>query len=349
LTIDTTANNKGGMVVRILSLLMFALAPIPALAQTPAADPAVVHANNIKSGEMAYKEGYFGERDDRLHFVEAGEGPMVILYHGFPSFWYSWFDQMEALKTRYRVVAVDGLGAGLSAKPENVEAYRVKQLAAQLDTLARHLNGRKRFILIGHDWGAALAFAYAQAYPKRLNAVIGLSAPPYNLFLDLVRDNEEQQKRSQYMQLFRSVTLDDIRQRNIPTQIWQQSYGGLISRGDLSAKEGQLFRKALDDPYAINGGMNWYRANIPDFANAGPAFHWPVLHKKIRVPSLFIWGDNDKTFVEDFLTQLNAYAPEITIVRQQGVGHWTSMENPTATNDEINTFLNNRAKRTKRQ
>ena len=337
------------MIVRILSFLMFVLAPMPALAQPTAADPAVAHANNIKSGDIAYTEGYFGTGDDRLHYVEAGEGPLVILYHGFPSFWYSWFDQMEALKTQYRVVAVDGLGAGLSAKPENIEAYRIKRLAAQIDALARHLNGKKRFTLIGHDWGAALAFAYAQAYPKRLNAVIGLSAPPYNLFLDLVRVNEEQQKRSQYMQLFRSVTLDDIRQQNIPAKIWLQSYGGLISRGGLSAEEGELFRKALEDPGAINGGMNWYRANIPDFANAGPGFHWPALRKKIRVPSLLIWGDDDKTFVQDFLMQLDVYAPGIRIVRQQGTEHWTSMENPAATNNAITTFLNDDGNRTKKR
>jgi epoxide hydrolase 4 len=334
------------MAMRILSLLLLFAFPSPTSAQL--SDPAVVHANNYKSGDFAYKESYFGEGNKRLHYVEAGEGPLIILYHGFPSFWYSWFDQMEALKADYRVVAVDGLGAGLSAKPENIEAYRVKRLAEQIDALARHLNGRKRFILIGHDWGAALAFAYAQAYPKRLNAVVGMSAPPYNLFLDLVHGNEDQQKRSQYMQLFKAVTLDDIRQRNIPAQIWQQSYGGLILRGDLSAEEGELFRKALEDPHAINGGMNWYRANIPDFANAGPAFHWPSPRKKISVPSLIIWGDDDKTFVQDFLMQLEAYAPGIRIVRRPSTGHWTPMENSSATNAEINTFLIESGKRTKR-
>jgi pimeloyl-ACP methyl ester carboxylesterase len=321
----------------IIGLFLFALL---GMSEARATDPAVVYANKVRTDEIAYKEGYFGEGDNRLHYVDAGEGPLIILYHGFPSFWFSFFDQMEMLKTRYRVVAVDGLGAGLSAKPEAAEPYRIDRLAAQLDALAKHLNGDERFILIGHDWGAALAFAYAQAYPKRLNAVIGMSAPPYNLFLDLVRTNKEQQQRSQYMQVFRGLTLASIASSGLPERIWQQSYGGLLQSGELSAEEGALFRAALADPRAIHGGMNWYRANVQDFADAGKAFRWPATKRKIRVPSLLIWGDADKTFVEAFLTQIDKYAPGISIARQPGVGHWTPMENPTLANEAISAFLN---------
>lgn len=302
-------------------------------------DPAVLHANAIRKGDIAYKEGYSGKGNDRLHYVEAGEGPLIILYHGFPSFWYSWFDQMEGLKANYRVVAVDGLGAGLSAKPDSTDAYRVKRLAAQIDTLARHLNGSKRFTLIGHDWGAALAYAYAQAYPKRLNAVIGLSAPPYNLFLDLVRVNEEQQKRSTYMQLFRSVTLDDIKQKKLPMQIWQQAYGKLIARGDLSAAEGELFRNALADPEAINGGMNWYRANILPINEISDNTYFPDRKAKFAVRSMLIWGESDGTFVPVFLEQFEKQNSRLEIHRLPGINHWAQMEAPAATNKLILDFL----------
>jgi epoxide hydrolase 4 len=316
----------------------------PATAQ-PAADPAVLHANSIRKGNIAYREGYFGEGDNRLHYVEAGKGPLLILYHGFPSFWYSWFDQMELLKTRYHVVAVDGLGAGLSAKPEATSAYRIDRLAAQIDGLARHLNGSRRFTLIGHDWGAALAFAYAQAYPKRLNAVIGMSAPPYNLFLDTVRTNKEQQRRSQYMQVFRGITLVDIEQRKLTEQIWQQSYGALIERGDLTREEGELFRMALSDPRAIDGGMNWYRANMPPISSIAPATYWPQDKSPIPVPALLIWGDADKTFVPEFLDEMPGYAPKIRIVRLPGINHWTPMEKPEDANAAIAAFLKKQSRR----
>ncbi|MBL0925320.1 MAG: alpha/beta hydrolase [Sphingomonadaceae bacterium] len=323
------------MVVIALLLLIW-----PSWAKaSPAADPAVSYANATKSGTIGYREGYFGEGDNRLHYVETGKGPLVILYHGFPSFWYSWFDQMEALKANYRVVAVDGLGAGLSAKPVDLEPYRVATLAAQIDALARHLNGRKRFTLIGHDWGAALAFAYAQGYPKRLHAVVGMSAPPYNQFLSLVRADTEQQKRSTYMQIFRTIGLDAIKDRQLPAQIWQQSYGALIARGDLTANEGALFRAALSDPLAINGGMNWYRANMPPVSEIQPTTYWPAHNAPIKVPALLIWGEADKTFVSGFIDNFSAYAPKAEIIRLAGVNHWTPMEQPHLSNNAITDFL----------
>lgn len=329
------------MRMHILRLaLCLLLAPYNASAkEKESIDPAVVHANANRGGPISYREGYFGSGDTRLHYVEAGKGPLVILYHGFPSFWYSWFDQMEALKGGYHVVAVDGLGAGLSAKPKALEPYHVSRLAEQIDALARHLNGNKRFTLIGHDWGAALAFAYAQAYPKRLNAVIGMSAPPYNQFLDLVRRSTEQQKRSQYMQLFQKVTLDDIQERKLTELIWQQSYGSLIARGDLTHDEGALFRSALSDPLAINGGMNWYRANMPPISEITAATYWPRGKTHIRVPTLLVWGEEDGTFVPEFLVKMTDYAPKVEILRLPGINHWTPMEQPRVANTAIEHFL----------
>jgi epoxide hydrolase 4 len=330
------------MILRLclFGLLLFASVNLRA----EPADPAVLYANSASKDTIRYNEAYFGEGDNRMHYVEAGKGPLVILYHGFPSFWYSWFDQMEELKGRYHVVAVDGLGAGLSAKPDNLDAYRVANLATQIDALATHLNGTRRFTLIGHDWGAALAFAYAQAYPKRLNAVIGMSAPPYNLFLDVVRSNAEQQKRSQYMQLFRAITLNDIRERNLTEQIWRQSYAALIKRGDLTEQEGDLFRAALSDPKAINGGMNWYRANMPPIEEIGDATFWPQPNAKTTVPALLIWGDADRTFVPEFIDQMKGYSSNIRIFRIAEVSHWTPMERPGRANGSISMFLKQHAK-----
>jgi epoxide hydrolase 4 len=300
-----------------------------------AADPAVVHANAHKSGSSAYKEGWFGKGDTRLHYVEAGDGPLIIFYHGFPSTWYSWFDQMEALKANYRVVAVDGLGAGLSAKPDRLEPYKVRNLAAQLDRLARHLNGRKRFVLVGHDWGAALAFAYAQGYPDRLDAVIGLSAPPYNLFLDIARNDPEQQKRSAYMQRFRALTLDDIRKGDLGAAIARGAYADLLASGSITKEEHALFVTALSPPETMNGGMNWYRANIAAFADIDAKDRWPRYNRRIKVPTLVLWGEADKAFVPGFLERMGEYAECVEVRRFPGAGHWLTMERPEAVNVAI--------------
>lgn len=336
------------MIFRACFLLLLLVLPNGLHAKPMHADPAVMHANSILKDGIAYKEGTYGSGDSRLHYVEAGKGPLIIFYHGFPSFWYSYFDQMEALKTRYRVVAVDGPGAGLSAKPLAANAYRIETLAAQIDGLARRLNGDRRFTLVGHDWGAALAFAYAQAYPKRLNAVVGISAPPYNQFLQLVGSNAQQQSRSQYMQLFRTLTLADLSKPGATERIWRQTYSGLIAKGELSPAETELFRQTLASPLAINGGMNWYRANIPPFDKITAADFWPKHNSKITVPALLLWGEADHTFVDDFLRDAPQYADNLKIVTLPEVGHWATMEKPELATRAIDDFLRDIAATSKR-
>jgi pimeloyl-ACP methyl ester carboxylesterase len=324
---------------RALALLVAMVLSVPAFAATPVPDPAIDFANAHRVGAIGYKQGWYGKGETRLHYVEAGEGPLVILYHGFPSYWFSWFDLMETLKTRYRVVAVDGLGAGLSGKPESLEPYRIDRLSRQLDGLARQLNGNRRFILIGHDWGAALSLAYAQAYPKRLHAVVGMSAPPYNLFLELVRDDPEQRVRSTYMQQFRKTTLIDLRKSGFAPRFARQVYGGLRDKGELSVEEAALFEAAVGQPETIAGGINWYRANIPDFSSVQRALQWPKRNRPIDVPVLIVWGEQDNTFVPRFLDQMPRFAPKLSVIRLPATGHMTSIENAERSSKEIAGFL----------
>jgi pimeloyl-ACP methyl ester carboxylesterase len=235
--------------------------PVVVDSDTASEDPAVVYANRVTKTDSAYREGYFEHEGLRLHYVEAGEGDLIILYHGFPSYWLSFLDQMEALKPQYRVVAVDGLGAGLSDKPDTLSAYRVEALAAQLDGLARHLAGDEKFTLIGHDWGGALALTFAEAYPDRLKGVVGMSAPSYNVFLDLLKSSEEQQAASSYMQRIRETPPEAVVEDPPGERLWRMGYGKLVEFGVLSEEEGELFRQALAPAEATNGGFNWYRAN----------------------------------------------------------------------------------------
>jgi epoxide hydrolase 4 len=321
--------------MRMLIALLLLILP----AITRAADPAVARANARGDAAQPYREGYIGSGDARLHYVEAGQGPMILFVHGFPSFWYHWFPQMEALKARYRVVAIDALGANLSAKPENLGAYRVDRLAAGIDRLARGLNGGATFVLIGHDWGAALAFAFAQARPKRLRAVIGLSAPPYNQFLDLIATNPDQRTRSAYMQRFRALTLADIEARNLAPQIARQAYAGLAAKGALTPEDAALFESAVGDPRAINAGMNWYRANIPDLDRPWRGRRWPRSDAAVAVPALLIWGEADATFVPGFPTRMETQGAQV--LRLPGIGHWPALEDPGATSGAIDRFLNN--------
>lgn len=320
--------------------LVFAMSfASPLLASSKPADPTIAYANRVASGDISYRQGWFGKGDTRLHYVEAGQGPLIIFYHGFPSYWLSWFDQMEALKERYHVVAVDGLGAGLSGKPEKLDSYKVERLARQVDALAKHLNGGGKYTLVGHDWGAALAFSYAQAFPKRLNAVVGMGAPPYNLFLTIARTDVEQQRRSSYMQRFQRLTLSEVKERKLGAAIATGAYRELEVKGAISAEEGALFRATLSDPDTMFGGINWYRANVPPFDRIDSSWHWPRKPRKTAVPTLLIWGEADKAFLPSFIDHMDEYGTNVRIVRLDDVGHWVMMEAPDRVNGALTDFL----------
>lgn len=313
--------------------------PVRMTAPADAPDPAVAYANGQSGGGPTYHEGYVSLDGERLHFVEAGRGPLVILYHGFPTYWLSWLDQMEMLKHCYRVVAIDAQGAGRSSKPLDASAYRIDRLAAQLDGFAAHIAPGERFRLVGHDWGGALAWSYAQRYPHRLHDLVVMSAPPYNLFVRLAVNDPEQRARSQYMQRFRQIGRDDLSDGRIVTTLFNSAYDGLISGGALTANEAALFRDAVAHADAVHGGMNWYRGNLGDFAAMQPADAWPGGGASTTVPTLLLWGEADRTFVPRFLDLASEYASNLTIVRIPDVGHWLSMELPERTNAALRDRL----------
>ena len=197
-----------------------------------------------------YREGYFETGGCRLHYVEAGEGPLVLLYHGFPMFWLSFYPQIEALKAHFRVVAVDGPGVNLSSKPQNIELYKLQNLALQIDELARYFQGDEPFNLVGHDWGGALAWAYAQYYPQRLNKVVSINAPPANQLLELLANSPDQQQRSQYMWNMRQGALHRSMTANNGHNVWEKAYSPFRGCTHYTADVDQMMRTGLAQPGA---------------------------------------------------------------------------------------------------
>jgi len=222
---------------------------------------------------------------------------------------------------------------------EELVVADIEALAAQLDALARHLAGDEKFTLIGHDWGGALALTYAEAYPDRLKAVVGMSAPSYNVFLDLVKSSEEQQARSSYMQRIRETSPEAVVEDPPGERIWSQGYGKLVESGHLTTEEGELFRQALAPAEATNGGFNWYRANMPPPAIITEGDYWPDPPARIRPPVLLIIGGDDTTFIRAYVDLMEATADDLTVVILPGIGHWTSMQDPDKSTQAIVKFL----------
>ena len=286
-----------------------------------------------------FTDHYFDFDGITLHYVEAGSGPLVIFYHGFPLFWFSFHHQMSALKDHYRVVAVDGLGVNLSSKPTDLEKYKLVNLAAQLDALANHLAPGESFSLVGHDWGGALAWSFAQAYPDRLEKVIGINAPPTNQLLHLLQTNEEQRKRSSYMWLMRGGKTHTLITENGARRLWKNAYAKFRDLPHFTKAHDESFREALAIPGAVDGGINWYRANIPLLQDLEEAECWPSPTASTPVPALLIWGETDTTFVAEFIDELDQYANNLEVKRLPDIGHTPMLEAPSLTTSIIEEFL----------
>ena len=286
-----------------------------------------------------FTDHYFDFDGITLHYVEAGSGPLVIFYHGFPLFWFSFHHQMTALKDHYRVVAVDGLGVNLSSKPTDLEKYKLVNLAVQLDALANHLAPGESFSLVGHDWGGALAWSFAQAYPDRLEKVIGINAPPTNQLLHLLQTNEEQRKRSSYMWLMRGGKTHTLITENGARRLWKNAYAKFRDLPHFTKAHDESFREALAIPGAVDGGINWYRANIPLLQDLEEAECWPSPTASTPVPALLIWGETDTTFMAEFIDELDQYATNLEVKRLPGVGHTPMLEAPRLTTSIIEEFL----------
>ena len=285
------------------------------------------------------KDAYFEVDGVVLHYVEVGEGPLIIFYHGFPLFWFSFHHQMSALKGHFRCVAVDGPGINLSSKPQSLEPFKLEQLAAQLDGLARYLVGDERFFLVGHDWGGALGWSYAQAYPHRLHRLVVINAPPTNQLLELLLNDEEQQKRSSYMYSMRDGETHRLITENGAQLMWKNAYAKFRELDHYTDLHDSVFQHGLAQPGAIDGGINWYRANIPFIDVIAEQHFWPHRHATTSTQSLLIWGEADDTFVSRFIEALPRYASNLSVCRLPEVGHTPMLEVPSRVTEILLDFL----------
>jgi pimeloyl-ACP methyl ester carboxylesterase len=291
----------------------------------------------------SFVDRYLDLGEIKLHYIEGGrpvgEAPTIIFYHGFPSFWYSFHLQMAAFKDDYHVVAVDGLGANLSSRPSNLDEYKIENLASQLDQLARHVAGEESFYLVGHDWGGALSWAYAQNYPQRLKKVAVICAPVFNQLLDLLQNNEDQQKRSGYMYSMRDGKINQAMTANNNQQVCDNICKSLAKLDHFTEESEECFRAGLGTSGAVDAGINWYRANIPPPELITADDFWPTRTARTKVPGLLIWGEADQTFVPEFIDELPRYVEHLEVLRLPGIGHSPMLEDPVTVNKALLTFL----------
>lgn len=278
------------------------------------------------------RDGFLDGDGVRLHVVRAGEGPPVVLLHGFPEFWYSWRHQIEALAgSGFSVLAPDLRGFNLSDKPAGVNAYRIAALVADVVRLIA-ATGAPRAHLVGHDWGGMIAWCVAGHHPELIDRLVILNAPHPAIFHRALR-RSRQALRSAYVPLFALPRVPELLLSAFGHfGIRQMLVRAAANSGAFPRDEQQRYVDAIAVPGALTAGLNYYRANIR-VGLGGMAIG------RIAPPTLVIWGEEDPALGVNLLDGLGAFVPHLRVERLPRVGHWVQQEAPTRVNELLVDFL----------
>lgn len=275
-------------------------------------------------------EGYVTANGQRLHYVSAGAGPLVVLLHGFPEFWYSWRALIPALAQRRRVVALDMRGYNLSDTPTH--GYDVATLSSDIRAVIAAL-GERQADIIGHDWGGAIAWVFAIREPDYVRRLVILNAPHPGPMLRELRD-PRQLRRSAYIGFFQFKGLAERTiAANEYAMIWRTFRSADPDSAWLSDEDIQRYVAAISRPGALTAALSYYRQLV----RRGPIALGVA--RIIHAPTLVLWGEQDPYLGVHLLDGLNAWAPDLRIVRFADAGHWLNQQLPEAVNAQIVAFL----------
>ena len=277
----------------------------------------------------------------RLHYAAEGQGPLLMFVHGFPEFWYAWKGQLAEFGRDHFVVAPDMRGYNLSSKPAGLESYAVPRLVEDLVALADHL-GYRRFTLVAHDWGGAIAWATALLHPDRLERLVIVNAPHPAIFQRLLAEHPGQQKASQYMLFFRGAEAEATLAADNFALLRQMVLGEGQPWGWATAADRTAYLEAWAQPGALTGGLNFYRA-----ARVGPPAPGETPRNLagdlsgwvVKVPTLVIWGEKDTALLPENLDGLDRVVSDLTIRRVATGTHWVAHEQQALVNRHIREFL----------
>jgi pimeloyl-ACP methyl ester carboxylesterase len=255
------------------------------------------------------KDGYADSNGVKIHYASLGSGPLIIMIHGFPDYWYTWRDQMAALSDTYQCVAIDQRGYNLSDKPKGVENYAMPLLVGDVAAVIKSL-GRDKAIIVGHDWGGMVAWTFAMMHPQMTDKLIILNLPhPRGLARELAH-NPEQQKNSQYARNFQ--------QPDAASKVTAEGLARRIPDPEVRAKYLEAFQRS-----DIEAMLNYYKANYPREPYVEDTS--PVV--KIQMPVLMFHGLKDTALLSGALNNTWDWMDkDLTLVTIPSAGHFVQQD-----------------------
>ena len=262
------------------------------------------------------EHGYADNNGVKIHYATVGEGPLVIMIHGFPDYWYSWRHQMEGLKDNFKVVAIDQRGYNLSGQPEAESSYAMSNLIGDVAAVIRHF-GEEKANIVGHDWGGIVSWQFAFALPEMVENLVILNLPHPNGMARELANNQKQQENSGYARAFIAgkATDPDI---FFGQPMNPQTLSGWVSDPAARQKYVEAFGRS-----SFDGMLAYYKQNYPRGESSGTA----PRAARLNMPVLVFHGLEDTALHSDGLNNTWDWIDaDTTIVAAPGASHFVQQD-----------------------
>ncbi|MGC1676518.1 MAG: alpha/beta fold hydrolase [Candidatus Binataceae bacterium] len=277
----------------------------------------------------------------KVRVARAGAigAPIVVMLHGFPECWYSWRHQIRALSSSFDCVVPEMRGYGETDAPRGVANYTLDKLVGDVADLV-HALGRERAVIVGHDWGGAIAWATALTRPEIVERLIVLNCPHLKRMSEELRHNARQMARSWYMAFFQLPWLPEAMFRAQNFRALDRALkGNLIRKNAITDDDLRYFHEAFRNPYSISTAINYYRANFRSgFMARTGTDDW--IDRKIAAPTMLIWGEQDFALGKELTYKMEPlFTGPFEINYIPSAGHWVQQEEPELVSAYMREFL----------
>ncbi|HEY9602090.1 MAG TPA: alpha/beta hydrolase [Allocoleopsis sp.] len=280
--------------------------------------------------EETWQHEYINANGIKLHYVTQGDGPLMLMLHGFPEFWYSWRHQIPEFAKDYKVVALDLRGYNESDKPQEQSAYTMSELVKDVESVIRGL-GYDRCVLVGHDWGGAIAWCFAYAYPEMVERLIVLNLPHPAKFAQGLR-TPQQLMRSWYAFFFQIPALPELLLQSFDYQLIGNAFTGMaVHNNAFTSADIEAYKDAAAKRGALTAMINYYRNAFTGIMQR----EWSLLD----VPTLMIWGEQDTALGKELTYGTEEYVRDFQIRYIPDCSHWVQQEQPELVNEYMREFL----------
>lgn len=268
-----------------------------------------------------------------LHAVAAGpkDGPVAVLLHGFPEFWYGWRKPTDPLaEAGFRVIVPDQRGYNLSSKPRGVASYALSALVSDVIAIADQL-GQKKILLAGHDWGAVVAWSTALLHPERIAQLAIINVPHPSVMRRFLITRPRQMLRSWYIFFFQIPWLPEKFFSAFDFYVGRRALLRSSRPGTFSAEDLVQYRAAWSRPGALTAMINWYRAAVryrPRFADG-----------TVHVPTRILWGERDKFLMSEMARASLRYCTHGELFPFPDATHWLPHEEPARVSELLVEFF----------